>query len=68
MNYNFDFKAMAKLWASIFKESPRIGTVKLFTVIINCFDIDVHSDEIGNFNPVLMFARLVKKLKTMVST
>lgn len=57
---------MTNLWVNIFKENPRIGTIKLFTVVISCFDIDVHANEFANFNSVLMFARIVKMFKTLV--
>jgi len=66
MNVNFAFKVMTNLWANVFKENPRTGTIKLFIVVINCFNVDVRANEFANFNSVLMFARIVKMFKIMV--
>lgn len=54
------------IWINIFKENPSTATIKLFTVILNCFNIDVYDSTFINLNAVLMFENIVKCFKTMV--
>lgn len=54
------------IWVKKFKENPRIGTIKLFAVIINCFDVDVCEDAFINFNCVQIFASINKCFETLV--
>lgn len=51
---------MVNIWVNKFKENPRTGTIKLFTVIINCFDINVCEDDCIYLNSVLIFAKIIK--------
>lgn len=52
----------------MFKENPKTGTIKLFTVIMNCFDVDVCDTLFTNFNSSIIFTRIMKCFKTLVST
>jgi len=54
------------IWVNKFKENPINGTIKLFTVIINCFDVDVCEDALINLNSALIFARINKCFETLV--
>lgn len=54
------------MWVNIFKRNPRDGTIKLFTVVLNCFDVDVCDNAFTNFNSVLMYTKIVQCFKTLV--
>lgn len=50
----------------MFKENPNIGTMKLFTIVIRCFHVDISACELPDFNSVIMFERIIKCFKFMV--
>lgn len=50
----------------MFKENPNIGTMKLFTIVIRCFHVDISACESTDFNSVIMFERIIKCFKLMV--
>lgn len=66
LNNDFILKVIMNMWINIFKENPKIATFKLFTLVLNCFDIDVCDSTFINLNVVLMFEKIVKCFKTMV--
>lgn len=61
------FKVILKIWVNKFKDNPRIGTIKLFTVIINCFDVEVCNSEFIDLNPVSMILRITECFEILVS-
>lgn len=63
---NFTLKVIVNIWVKKFEEDPRSGTIKLFTVIINCFDVDVCVDAFTNFNSVVMFEKITGCFKALV--
>eukprot|EP00102_Acyrthosiphon_pisum_P018644 XP_016655854.1 PREDICTED: uncharacterized protein LOC107882255 [Acyrthosiphon pisum] len=63
-----EIEVIVNIWVNKFKENPRTGTIKLFAVIINCFDVDVCEDAFINFNSVLIFARINKCFETLEKT
>ncbi|XP_060849678.1 uncharacterized protein LOC132928802 [Rhopalosiphum padi] len=63
-----EIEEIVNIWVSKFKENPRSGTIKLFAVIINCFDVDVCEDAFNNFNSVLIFARINKCFETLAKS
>ncbi|XP_025207484.1 uncharacterized protein LOC112603211 [Melanaphis sacchari] len=63
-----EIEEIVNIWMNKFKENPKNGTIKLFAVIINCFDIDVCEDAFINFNSVLIFARINKCFETLAKT
>lgn len=50
----------------MFKENPNIGTMKLFTIVIRCFHVDISACELLDFNSAIMFERIIKCFKFMV--
>lgn len=60
-----EIEVIVNIWVNTFKENPRTGTIKLFAVIINCFDVDVCEDAFINFNSVLIFAKINKCFETL---
>lgn len=66
LNNDSILKDIMNMWVNIFKENPRTATLKLFTLVLNCFDIDVCDSTFVNFNTVLMFGKIVKCFKLMV--
>lgn len=50
----------------MFKENPNIGTIKLFTIVIRCFHVDISACESMDLNSVIMFERIIKCFKFMV--
>lgn len=54
------------IWVDIFKENPSNGTLKLFTIVIRCFDVDISACELADFNSVIMFERIMECFKFMV--
>ncbi|KAF0764329.1 Uncharacterized protein FWK35_00018485 [Aphis craccivora] len=63
-----EIEEIVNIWVKKFKENPRIGTIKLFAVIINCFDVDVCEDAFINFNCVQIFASINKCFETLAKT
>ncbi|XP_050058674.1 uncharacterized protein LOC114121425 isoform X5 [Aphis gossypii] len=63
-----EIEEIVNIWVKKFKENPRTGTIKLFAVIINCFDVDVCEDAFIQFNCVQIFARINKCFETLTKT
>lgn len=63
---NFILKAIMNTWINIFKDNPSKATIKLLTLVLNCFNIDVYDSTFINLNAVLMSKNIVKCFKTMV--
>lgn len=53
------------MWVNTFKKNPRIGTIKLFAVVLNCFNVDINVD-FSNFDSDFMFSKIIQCFKTMV--
>lgn len=66
LNNDFILKAIINIWINIFNENPSTATIKLFTLVLNCFNIDVCDSTFINLNAVLMFEDIAKCFKTMV--
>lgn len=64
--YFYTFKVLVNMWVKTFETNPRIGTIKLFTVVINCFDVDVCIKSFVDFNPSLMFEQIIQCFKILV--
>lgn len=64
---DFTLKAIINLWVNIFKKDPKTGTIQLFTIVMNCLDIDVCYSSFTNLNSIIMFKKIMNWLKIMVS-
>lgn len=60
------FKAILKMWVNKFEENSLIGTMKLLTVVINCFDVDICNNVIIDLNLVSMISKITECFKILV--
>uniref|UniRef100_A0A2S2Q4J1 SCD domain-containing protein n=1 Tax=Sipha flava TaxID=143950 RepID=A0A2S2Q4J1_9HEMI len=60
-----EINAIINIWVNVFEKNPKTGTLQLFTIVMNCLDIDVCESSFTNFNSIIMFRKITKWLKIM---
>ncbi|XP_050434263.1 uncharacterized protein LOC126841710 isoform X1 [Adelges cooleyi] len=64
-NQDIEMIQIVNKWVDVFQENPRIGTIKLLAVLVDCLDIEVCTSDITNFNSDEMYMKITNCLNTL---